>query len=330
MASRLSMAGMPLQLPLSGNATYYGGVDDKPLVLRSGRETRKISLFPLLGLILLPWLLFLATYSAMVCNWHYQAPLLVYLVIAAGAFLVFCFFCFCVVEREQQRKAAEAGGKRELSQVYILTACMFLAWLAALVVGSSHYETYTKAWFDMTRLSNYKGVDPIMARGEQLMDAGTIEFARGTKIMINMSMGFQDGTLYCVAPISSGPDPPVTYDFWAIGTDCCKASQAGFTCGPDRHHMHDNMAGRRLMDTGVASKYKMAIKQAQAAYGITAAYPIFLKMTRSDSLSDPDELRSRGQSSFIKWVTGYLVFQLVLALITFYIIAKLRRLYQPS
>ena len=28
--------------------------------------------------------------------------------------------------------------------------------------------------------------------------------------------------LYCVAPLQLGPLPPVTYDFWLVGKDCCQ------------------------------------------------------------------------------------------------------------
>ena len=73
-------------------------------------------------------------------------------------------------------------------------------------------------------------VYPNRMLGQQLLDAGIVQFAPGSQLDVKKSMGFKNGELYCVAPIVFGTASPVSYDFWAVGKDCCSGSQADFSC----------------------------------------------------------------------------------------------------
>lgn len=73
-------------------------------------------------------------------------------------------------------------------------------------------------------------VYPNRMLGQQLLDAGIVQFAPGSQLDVKKSMGFKNGNLFCVAPIVFGTASPVSYDFWAVGKDCCSGSQADFSC----------------------------------------------------------------------------------------------------
>lgn len=77
--------------------------------------------------------------------------------------------------------------------------------------------------------------------------------------------------LYCVAPLQHGPLPPVTYDFWLVGKDCCRASSPGFNCGSAQHQHSNGLTARRWLSCDIwpldvrlmedLTNYKLAVKQ---------------------------------------------------------------------
>lgn len=89
--------------------------------------------------------------------------------------------------------------------------------------------------------------------GQNLMDAGTVYFAEGSSIDVGKGWHFMSDQAwhgvhnYCVAPIVKGGAPMTgTYDFWAIGKDCCASSSSDFRCGEFDNGMA--RSGLRLLD----------------------------------------------------------------------------------
>merc|ERR1740121_3126179 len=99
-------------------------------------------------------------------------------------------------------------------------------------------------------LNTYSDVDPSQMKGQQLMDAGRIVFTQNSKLDIRRSMSFKNLDSYCVAPITIGNENTTyaalaSYDFWAVGINCCSDNTADFHCGEfDNSKAH---AGLRLM-----------------------------------------------------------------------------------
>eukprot|EP00490_Sorites_sp_Unknown_P029241 CAMPEP_0114637296 /NCGR_PEP_ID=MMETSP0191-20121206/26_1 /TAXON_ID=126664 /ORGANISM="Sorites sp." /LENGTH=189 /DNA_ID=CAMNT_0001849017 /DNA_START=237 /DNA_END=806 /DNA_ORIENTATION=- len=178
------------------------------------------------------------------------------------------------------------------------------------------YQAYTLKWFELTRLNTYKGVDPDVSRGAQLMDAGFINFLPGTHVEVNISMGYKEDELYCVAPLQLGPLPPVTYDFWLIGKDCCEASRAGFHCGSAKHLHATGMVAKRVLDDSELDYYKLAVRQAEAAYGILAAHPLFFEQAQMEEV--PEALVAKAQQALRQYFLGYLLFQFVLVILAIF------------
>ena len=85
--------------------------------------------------------------------------------------------------------------------------------------------------------------------------------------------------LYCVAPLQHGPLPPVTYDFWLVGKDCCRASSPGFNCGSAQHQHSNGLTARRWLSCDIGpwdvrlmedlTNYKLAVKQVGDSTALT-------------------------------------------------------------
>mmetsp|Transcript_33592 Transcript_33592/g.62958 ORF Transcript_33592/g.62958 Transcript_33592/m.62958 type:complete len:317 (+) Transcript_33592:69-1019(+) len=296
---------LPLHLPLlkEGLEPYLAyGAAGKVQSLGRGR-TLRLGLFPLLASIALPWGFFALTYIALASSVHYIAPWQTVAAVVGGAFVLLCFFFAWLDSRYK------GGDRQNRSMLVLYFFYFFLAWTVGLGAGSASYTAYTEKWFELTRLNIYKGVDPDVSRGAQLMDAGAINFLPGTHVMLNMSMGFQDRELWCAAPLQRGDLAPVTFDFWLVGKGCCQASRPGFHCGSARHPHGDGLDTSRAMEENDLRYYKLAVKQAEAAYGIVAAQPLFLHFLQPEEVQDPALLEGQAQQSLKNWLLGYLVFQ---------------------
>ncbi|CAE7450804.1 unnamed protein product [Symbiodinium natans] len=114
--------------------------------------------------------------------------------------------------------------------------------------------------------------------------------------------GFKNSDLYCVAPIinknaSKAASPacpqkavhskhlqqrsfgstcfaeaaPVSYDYWAVGLNCC--DQSGFRCG--EYDKPSARSGVRLLNEEQRQFYVLAVKEAEATFGLKATTPLF-------------------------------------------------------
>jgi len=174
---------------------------------------------------------------------------------------------------------SKQGDPRMLGLVFVLS---LTAWITALAAGESVFIRYTQAYYDLTNLNSYPSVNPVKYSGAQLMDAGIIDFQKGSKLDLKKTIGFKDNDIYCVAPVTmeGASNDTKSFDFWAVGTNCCSAHSKDFKCGEyNNANVHK---GLRLMDDSQRSFYRLAVKEAEATYNIVAKQPIFLHW-----LSDP-------------------------------------------
>lgn len=249
--------------------------------------------------IFLPWLLFVSLYSQMIFSWHYLQPL-------ESWILVFLGFCLSAVTwfmawRAKQRDRA--------AMWYTYSALMFfLATLLAAIFGNYVFWTESKAFYDFGDLNTYASVNPAHYRGEMVMDSGRVYFAEGTHLDVKKSIGFKNKDMYCVVPIGNGPNKLQTYDFWAVGMNCCENPNT-FHCGEDYNNFKARSALRLLDSRDEQRFYRLAVQQAEAAYGITAQHPVFYQWTQ-DPLSIVNGYHQAMFKYFLIGVFTYFIFNL--------------------
>jgi len=162
----------------------------------------------------------------------------------------------------------------------LVCLCILMAMLIGFMWGDHIHTRFIRPYDDLVNLNNYPSVHPGQYTGQQLMDAGQIDFVAGSHLDLSKSIGFKNEDIYCVAPIV-GPEQNAgnasklaTYDFWAVGTNCCSGHAADYHCGefnnPSAHK------GLRLMRDDTRNFFRLAVQEATAAYNIEANHPVFM------------------------------------------------------
>merc|ERR1719453_1317349 len=121
-------------------------------------------------------------------------------------------------------------------------------------------------YYTIQDLNAYPAVNPATTKGAKMMDAGRVYFAKGTGIDSQRAMGYRDDQLYCVAPIVHGNGKMASYDFWAVGVNCCSGVASDFRCGD--YNKPQTRSGLRLIRDEQRPFYRLAVQQAEAAYNI--------------------------------------------------------------
>merc|ERR1719454_2812884 len=111
---------------------------------------------------------------------------------------------------------------------------VFLTSLVALILGPAlgnrNFSQNMRPYYDLQGLNDYASVDPSRMRGEQMMDAGRVQFSQGASPDLRKAYAFQNVDTYCVVPITINnpkagePTPLSSYDFWAVGLNCCSST----------------------------------------------------------------------------------------------------------
>jgi hypothetical protein len=155
---------------------------------------------------------------------------------------------------------------------------VLLATVMASMIGEAIFCKFMRPYYDLLNLNEYSAVNPGKWTGEMAADAGRIYFADGTQLDVKRSMGFRHKQMYCVAPIDLIPGTPKMerYDFWAVGINCCSGPTGEFEC-VDPDNTHRPRSGLRSLDMEAREFYRLAVQQAEAAYGLNSPHPIFVQ-----------------------------------------------------
>lgn len=231
--------------------------------------------------------MFTALYWVMIFEVHYLHPDLAWFAVLSAFGL--SGILWIVASTRKQRDA-------DPSWYTFAAGSFFLAAASAAVFGDAIFWSNMDKYYDLRSLNTYSSVNPVRMKGEMVMDAGRVYFADGTRIDQGKSIGFKHGDTYCVVPIASGDEKLPNYDFWAVGVNCC-SSPGKFRCGADWNNFKARSA-LRLMDEEHRPYFRLAVQQAEAAYGITAAHPVFFHWTQ-DPLGDIMDHKKFGIKYFV-------------------------------
>jgi len=210
------------------------------------------------------------------------------------------------------RMLQDADGASDHFAVWAAALCvgMLVAFVAALYFGNRNYSHYIQPYYEWQELNSYSDVDPSSMDGKAFMDAGALKFKAGSHLDTTKSSGFKNLGMYCVAPIVSTTETPASYDFWAVGLNCCTGAPNNFACG-DSVKTGISTGGLRLLSDTDESFYKLAVKQAATEYGIKSSHPIFVHYVQ-DAATAISEHHSAGWDNLVPAITYFLVFQLIL------------------
>lgn len=249
--------------------------------------------------IFLPWLLFVFLYAQLIFSFHYLQPMATWI-------LVFLGFCLSAVTWIMAWRAKQRD--REVMWYQYSALMFFLSTTLAAICGNSIFWEYSKTYYDYKDMNTYAAVNPARFKGEMVMDSGRVYFATGTFLDFKKSIGFKHKDMYCVVPISNGNAKLQTYDFWAVGMNCCE-NPSKFHCGADYNNFQAR-SGLRLMGSRDEQRfYRLAVQQAEAAYGITAEHPVFYQWTQ-DPVKDVMDYHKSMFKYFLLGTITYFIFNL--------------------
>jgi hypothetical protein len=229
----------------------------------------KMSITPMILMLVLPWGAFVLTCSLSAFKTRYLFPGLV-----NAACVAFVLFWLASIPTAIWARLKHP----EPTWYSYLALTLGIAVITGPLCGDWIFKSLMEPYYRVMDLKVLKDVDITSTRGDTLMDAGIVDFTRGNKLDGMKSWHFKHHTTYCVAPIVSnrtdGP-PTGSYDFWAVGKDCCSLTASDFRCGA-WGHPHSNKAIRALSDEDLPF-YRLAVQQAETLYGVVAAHPVFFK-----------------------------------------------------
>lgn len=294
------------------------------------RQRKQLNSLAISISLFIPTALFAAMFWVLSFSLHYRTPLLCYAVVLVGLCLVglTAYLAFDAVKKKQEPGIVQfvAGNEsqphREPTWLIFLFITCLQAWFIGVALGEMNYMKNTLPYYDVTNLETYPSVDPATMHGQQLMDSGRVMFTAGAHLDLTLSRGFKNLENYCVAPIVSAHDsrPVPSYDFWAVGVNCCGGDQADFHCGE-----FDNpraSAGLRLMQDDQRAFFRLAVQQAEAAYSIKAEHPLFFHWMQ-DPIEEVNEYIDEGFKYYFYGVSVHFVFQFFLVLAACIVFAKI-------
>lgn len=275
------------------------------------KQRTRTSLTGLCSTLLAPWFLFTLLYAATTFSLHYQFPFLCWVIVVAGVVLGLAIGGVAVY------KARDSN----VQWLLFLFLTTMLASLGGPLLGDLNYWTNTQPYYDLQTLNEYNNVDPSKAHGQQMMDSGKVQFASGATLDLKKAWQFQDLDTYCVAPISMGTSTLDTYDFWAIGLNCCEriGNLIEYKCGEYKNK--EAREGLRLMNENQRNFFRLAVQQAEAQYRILSKQPVFFYWTE-DASADMASYWSMGHTYFWCGVGAFLVLQIFLVLVASVLFSK--------
>lgn len=286
----------------------YGGIDERftPIYSKSPfavGQRRVLNWVPMFLCWILPVSLFAVLCAVMSFSLRYQSPAIAAaIMVLTGLAVLVCFIYAC---RSVIRKIV-GDPTRQPNWYIFLFLSMLIAWLLACLLGNRNFQNNMKLYYDCKNLGTFTAINPSRIRGQQIMDAGVIEFIQGVKLNLTQAMGFKSDNVYCVAPIVNAAEAPAQYDFWAVGTNCCSGGTADFHC-KNFNNPYTNGA-LRLINGQDRAMYRLAVQQAEATYHIKATHPLFFHWV-VDPVGEMNGLGANGVKSYCMGVFGYALAQ---------------------
>lgn len=222
-------------------------------------------------------------------------------------------------------------GRRSRGLV-VLTICLWAAFALGMGLGDRNYQFHMLKYYSFMDMASYTDVDPNLDRGQTYMDAGQIYFKENSHVAIDKAIALKSGGVYCVAPIVRhaveegtqtnstelrSPESD-TFDFWAVGKDCCDPAGSNFKCASDVNAR----AGLRLLDEVERPFYLMAVQEWSAWTGLPVKHPLFFLWVQ-DPLEDADKYHIDANKHFTFEIFFFVLFNLLFVLLALWFLFKI-------
>lgn len=253
------------------------------------RQRRRINIVSVCACLFVPWILFMVVFSLLSFSWRYEYPGLCWFAVIATLLMVAFLGVFAL-----QAVRKKAGSREPTWLVFLFASCL-LAWIGAFGLGLWNYGSNMLPYYNIVTLNTYTNVDPGQIAGTGVMDAGRLSFKAGSFIDTKKAIGFKNVDTYCVAPVTSTKTPLLTYDFWAVGVNCCSGEPGDFHCGEYDGTLQLG-GGDRVLDSSSIKWFTLATQQAESLYHLRVGHAIFFK-----NVADPLGKESTGMDNGVKF-----------------------------
>jgi hypothetical protein len=237
--------------------------------------------------VAVPFAFFMCASQLMSSIYYYQHPESALLLVVGAVLLVLAMAPFALQSKRRMMSQTNTFKQEDRGSWWsfiFFSSAILLA--LGLLSGHINYRMHTRRYYDYMSLRKDVDVDPAVSHGQQEMDAGQIDFKKGTTVDTSLTGVYHKTASWCVAPLTSYNRSTQlgAYDFWAVGMDCCTPMgnsdhQGYFSCGP-KFGEDSSPSGVRVLDAGEIVGYTLAVQQASAQHGIQSRHPIFLYMTK--------------------------------------------------
>lgn len=267
----------------AGSSKLYGAMLDRQLAeeeqaKRSLKRRRRLNCLPALLSALLPWVMFVATYSMSAFYAHYSAPVLT--TFALSVTVASCSLATLFLGRSKSRTP-----EAQFYPLY-LAAALTVAAASGWAFGDYSFWRFSHLVYRAEHLGTYSNVDPssermpsgevVPTRGVRYQDAGKVYFERHVTVDTQRYTSFKMGDLYCAAPIVNPKcRRNCGLDFWAVGVNCCSEDGSYFGCG-QVNNTHAR-SGLRLLDDGLRPMFRLAVLQAESGGKVPSLHPVFFQ-----------------------------------------------------
>lgn len=290
------------------------------------RQRMKMNVVAIFVCLFVPWILFSLLYADTSFRLHYKKPGLCWGLAILGVVFALCFGAQAGLNIMDMVKGSP---KYQPTWLIFLFLTSLVAAVLGIVMGNSNFWQNMQPYYDLQNLNEYTSVDPSRMRGQQMMDAGRVQFLKGATVDLTKAYAFQNLDTYCVAPITvynpalGGDTPLTTYDFWAVGLNCCGGNSTrtvDYKCGA--YKSTSAQEGLRFVADEQRSFFRLAVQQAESAHMVKAVHPLFFYWTNDASAMMNGYMESAFRNFSVAMIGCFLV-QLCLVFVLSYVLSKM-------
>lgn len=273
---------------------------------------------------LLPWTYFTSLLGCLCLYWpRYEHPHLAMLLCWVLSIMFIGNALITVIQAWRGTRAGRVY--HDMHWPIFSLAMLLIAWGVATTLGQKIYWGYVHKYYDLENLQEYASIDPSAVSGKQIQDAGRIYFTPNAYLDRTKAGCYVKGKTYCIAPIVIEGDifakvPQFgSYDYFAVGVDCCSCPDRDFRCGEYNNPLA--AAGLRYTDDNERIFYNLAVDAWTSTYTTASVNPLFFEWT-AHPRQRQIALRDTGIAIYILAIVLGFVSTLTLAIASNFLMAK--------